>query len=91
MEEYFATCLWMNYIYGWQCGWQMKMDELFHECWQQKNNCEKLNKRMEKIMLISCEKLDTWNVEVKLQIIFYINLTWNILSSATSKPYRMLN
>ncbi len=34
VEEYFATCSWINDIYGWKFGWQVKMDELFHEHWQ---------------------------------------------------------
>jgi hypothetical protein len=42
-------------------------------------------------MLVCFEKLDIWNVKVKLQIILYIHLTWSILKYATSKPYKMLN
>jgi hypothetical protein len=34
MEKYSTTCSWINDIYGWKCGWQMKMDELSHEHWQ---------------------------------------------------------
>jgi hypothetical protein len=49
MDEYFATCSWMKDIQGWQFGWQMKLDDFFHEHWQhtflqkieQKNKVEK--------------------------------------------------
>jgi hypothetical protein len=34
MEKYFSTCSWMKDIQGWKFGWQMKMDEIFHEHWQ---------------------------------------------------------
>ncbi len=34
VEEYFAMCSWMKDIQRWNFGWQMKMDERFHECWQ---------------------------------------------------------
>ncbi len=40
----FSMCSWMNDIYGWKCGWKMKMDEFFHKHWQQKK-LQKLNKK----------------------------------------------
>jgi hypothetical protein len=46
---------------------------------------------MEKLMLIYFEKFDTWNTEVIFQAILYISLIWSILSSVTSKSYRMLH
>jgi hypothetical protein len=89
MEEYSTTCSLMKYIQGWQFVWQLKMDELFHEHWQHTFFFKKLNKKnnVNFFMLVYFEKFNTWNS----QIIFHIFLIWNILSSATSKPYTMLN
>jgi hypothetical protein len=89
VEEYFTMCSWMKDIQGWNFGWQMKMDDFFHECWQHFFlwKIEPKKNRMEKITLVYFEKFDTWNVEV----IFYISLIWSILNFTTSKPYIMLN
>jgi hypothetical protein len=81
VEEYFATCSWINDIYGWKFGWQMKMDELFHEHWQQICFCKKLNKRikMEKNyvgLFWKIEHMKCWN---------------HALGYTTFEPYRMLN
>jgi len=88
VEEYFAMCSWMKDIQRWNFGWQMKMDELFHECLQHFFGWKtKQKNRMEKNYVGLFWKFNTWNVEV----IFYIHLIRNILNSTTSKSYKMLN
>jgi hypothetical protein len=67
----------------------MKMDEFFHKHWQQKKIAKNWTKKKwwKSFMLVCFEILVTWNAEV----IFHISSIWNILSSATSKTYKMLN
>ncbi len=62
--------------------------------WMLATNCffaKNQTKEWKNIILVCFEKFSTWNVEVILQVIFYISLIWSILSSATSKPYKMLD
>jgi hypothetical protein len=43
VEEYFATCPWMNDIYGLKYG--LKKDELYYECCQQMLFLQKIEQK----------------------------------------------
>jgi hypothetical protein len=93
VKKYFATCSWIK-IYSKMKLWMTNENGwIFHECWQYKFFCEKLNNkiRWKTFMLVYFEIFDTWDVKVIFQIIFCIFSIWSILNSTTSKPYRMLN
>jgi hypothetical protein len=82
-EWYLWMKMWMIIENGWTFSWMLSI--FFF--------CEKLNKKIgwNFFMLVYFEKFNIWNVEVMFQIIFFINLIWNLLSFAASKPYRILN
>jgi hypothetical protein len=59
----------MDEWYLWMKMWtKMTMDELFHEHSQQ----DTFQTKYKKIMLVYCEKFNTWNAQVTLELVFQI-------------------
>ncbi len=87
--EYFVTCSWINDIMNESMD-ENKMDDFLNEHLQQTFFWENWTKEIgwKQFMLVYFEKFDTWNAQITFQAITSYQI---YSSSASSKPYKMLN